>query len=52
MNHVVLRADVPTDHLPLYVVPQPARKYWISDSEDNVHRSAEEEKILKELFGR
>lgn len=52
MNHAVQRLDVPTDHLPPYVVPKPGVKYWISDSEENVHRSPEEEKILKELFGR
>ncbi len=52
MNHAVQRLDVPTDHLPPYVVPKPGVKYWISDSEENVLRSAEEEKILKELFGR
>ena len=52
MNHAVQRLDVPTDHLPPYVVPKPGVKYWISDSEENVLRSAEEERVLKELFGR
>src|SRR6266508_1310029 len=42
MNHAVQRLDVPTDHLPPYVVPKPEVKYWISDSEENVLRSAEE----------
>jgi len=52
MNHAVQRLDVPTNHLPPYVVPKPGVKYWISDSEENVLRSAEEERVLKELFGR
>lgn len=52
MNHAVQRLDVPTDHLPPYVVPKPGVKYWISDSEENVLRSAEEERVLKDLFGR
>jgi ABC-type Fe3+ transport system substrate-binding protein len=52
MNHVSLRVDVPTDHLPSYALPRPGVKYWSSDSEENVGRSAEETKFLKELFGR
>ncbi|MGH7827176.1 MAG: ABC transporter substrate-binding protein [Candidatus Binatia bacterium] len=63
MQHVSRRLDVPTDHLPPYMVPPPDAKffsgeprpgyrYWLSYTEENVHRSAEETKILKELFGR
>ena len=63
MDHVSKRADVPTDHIPPYVipppgarffsgVPKPGERYWLSHSEENVERSPEEEKILKELFGR
>ena len=63
MDHVSKRVDVPTDHFPSYVIPPPhakifsgARKpgdrYWLSHSEENVTRTADEEKILKELFGR
>jgi iron(III) transport system substrate-binding protein len=63
MDHVSKRVDVPTDHLPPYIIPPPDAKffsgdpkpgdrYWLSHSEENVHRSPEEEKILKELFGR
>jgi len=63
MDHVSKRVDVPTDHLPPYVIPPPDAKfftgvpmpgyrYWLSHSEANVHRSPEEDKILKELFGR
>src|SRR5713226_123860 len=63
MDHVSKRVDVPTDHIPSYVIPPPDAKffsgepkpgyrYWLSHSEENVKRTAEEEKILKELFGR
>ena len=63
MDHVSRRLDVPIDHLPPYIVPpanarffsgepKPGDRYWLSYSEENVHRSAEETKILKELFGR
>ncbi len=63
MEHVSRRLDVPTDHLPPYIVPPPDAKffssapkpgdrYWLSYTEENVRRSPEEIKILKELFGR
>jgi ABC-type Fe3+ transport system substrate-binding protein len=63
MEHVSRRVDVRTDHLPPYMVPPPNAKffsaepkpgdrYWLSYTEENVHRSAEETNILKELFGR
>ena len=52
MNHSSRRVDVSTDHLPPYIVPKPGGKYWLSHHEREVTRSAEEEKILKELFGR
>jgi ABC-type Fe3+ transport system substrate-binding protein len=63
MDHVSRRLDVPTDHLPPYIVPppnarffsgepKPGDRYWLSYTEENVQRSAEETKILKELFGR
>lgn len=45
------RVDVPTDHLPPYVLLKPGVKYWISHLEKDVRRSPEEEKVLKELFG-
>lgn len=32
--------------------PKPGDCYWLSYTEENVKRSAEETKILKELFGR
>lgn len=63
MEHVSRRLDVPTDHLPSYIIPPPDAKffsgnpkpgdrYWLSYTEENVHRSDAETKILKELFGR
>jgi iron(III) transport system substrate-binding protein len=63
VNAVSHRLDIPTDHVAPYLVPKPGGKfwvsqykpgdrYWVSHHEDNVHRSAEEERILKELFGR
>ncbi len=52
LDHVSRRLDIPTDHLPLYQIPKPGGKYWLSHSEKEVTRSPEEEKILQELFGR
>lgn len=63
MDHVSRRLDVPTGHLPSYIIPPPEAKffsdkpkpgyrYWLSYTEENVQRSDEETKILKELFGR
>lgn len=52
MQHVSRRLDVPTDHLYPYAIPKPNVKYWAGYSEKAQTRSPEEEKILKELFGR
>jgi ABC-type Fe3+ transport system substrate-binding protein len=52
MHHVSRRLDVPTDHLFTYMVPKPGVKYWAGYSEKAQTRTPEEEKILKELFGR
>lgn len=52
MNAVSRRVDVPTEHLPAYSIPRPGGRYWDSDSEAAQTQTAEEEKILKELFGR
>lgn len=52
MNHVSRRLDVGTDHLMSYVVPKPGKKYWRGHTEKAQTRSADEEKILKELFAR
>lgn len=46
------RLDVPTEHLPPYGLPRPGGKYWLSYTEKEIERSPDEEKILKELFGR
>ncbi|MGH7774114.1 MAG: ABC transporter substrate-binding protein [Candidatus Binatia bacterium] len=63
INAASHRLDVPTDHVSPYLVPKagarfwlsrykPGDRYWISHHEDNVERTSEEERILKELFGR
>jgi ABC-type Fe3+ transport system substrate-binding protein len=63
VNAASHRVDVPPDHVSPHLVPKPGarlwvshykpgERYWISHNEENVHRSAEEETILKELFGR
>jgi ABC-type Fe3+ transport system substrate-binding protein len=52
MDHVSLRTDVPTDHLPRYTVPKSGVKYWRGFSEEAQTRTPEEEKLLKELFQR
>lgn len=52
MNGPSRRVDVPTDHLPAYVVPKPGAKYWVSHMEQALIHSPEEQQILKELFGR
>lgn len=52
MGHPSRRLDVPTDHLPSHSIPKPGGRYWLSHHEKEVTRSAEEGKILKELFGR
>jgi iron(III) transport system substrate-binding protein len=52
LNQVSVRIDVPTDHLPRYVIPNPKKDYWNSSAEENRDRNPEEERILKEVFGR
>ena len=52
MGYPSRRLDVPTDEVPWYWIPRAGVKYWNSYSEKAVLRSAAEEKILKELFGR
>jgi iron(III) transport system substrate-binding protein len=47
-----LRLDVPKDHVPAYLVPGSKGKYWKSYTEEAQTRTPEEEKLLKELFGR
>ena len=52
VNAASHRLDVPTDHVSSHLVPKLGAKFWVSHHEDNVRRSAKQEKILKELFGR
>jgi iron(III) transport system substrate-binding protein len=46
------RTDISTAHIPSYAVPKPGVKYFNTYVEENVHRTPEEEAILKSLFGR
>ena len=46
------RLDVPVDHIPPYLIVKPGAKYWISYYEKDARRSAREEAVIKELFGR
>lgn len=63
MAQVSRRADVPADHVPSYMVPKPGARYWVSNykagdrywlsyAESTSKRTEDEEKVLKELFGR
>ena len=47
-----LRLDVSKDHVPAYLVPGSKGKYWKSYTEEAQTRTAEEKKLLKELFER
>jgi iron(III) transport system substrate-binding protein len=46
------RLDVRQDHLPPYLIVRPGAKYWASYYEKDAVRSAREEAVIKELFGR
>jgi ABC-type Fe3+ transport system substrate-binding protein len=46
------RTDVPVDHIPSYLIVKPGAKYWVSYYEKDAQRSAAEEAVIKELFGR
>jgi iron(III) transport system substrate-binding protein len=46
------RLDVPVDHIPPYLIVKPGAKYWVSYYEKDALRSAQEEAVIKELFGR
>jgi len=52
MGYVSRRLDVPTDHLPSYWVPKSGVKYWHGYYEEDAMLSPEQEKVLKDLFGR
>jgi iron(III) transport system substrate-binding protein len=51
-NMVSRRLDVQTDHVPSYLIPTPGKKYWQSSTEDVTARTPEEDKVIKELFGK
>jgi iron(III) transport system substrate-binding protein len=46
------RLDVPLDHIPPYLILKPGRNYWVSYYEKDAIRSAREEAVINELFGR
>ena len=46
------RLDVPLDHIPSYLIVRTEAKYWASYYETDVLRSAREDAVIKELFGR
>ncbi|HVO92364.1 MAG TPA: extracellular solute-binding protein [Terriglobales bacterium] len=46
------RVDVPLDHIPQYLIIKPGGRYWPSYYEKDAIRSAREEAIINELFGR
>lgn len=46
------RVDVSLDHIPSYLRFKTDVKYWISYFEKDAVRSAQEEAVIKELFGR
>jgi iron(III) transport system substrate-binding protein len=52
VNDLSRRVDVPSDNAPSYRMIKSGVKYWRGYLEKNVPRSEEEEKILKELFGK
>jgi len=63
MGQASRRLDVPSDHVPSYLVPKPGARtwtkdykagdrYWLSYHEEALQLTPEQEKLLKELFGR
>lgn len=46
------RVDISKANVPARAIPKPGVKYWPSHTEKNQTRSAEETRIIKELFGR
>lgn len=46
------RTDVPLDHIPPYLIIKPGGRYWVSYYEKDAVRSAREEAVINELFGR
>jgi iron(III) transport system substrate-binding protein len=51
-GQISLRVDVAKDHVPAYRTPGSTGRYWKSYTEEAQTRTAEEVKILKELFAR
>jgi ABC-type Fe3+ transport system substrate-binding protein len=52
LNLQTRRLDVPLDHIPPYLLLRPGGRYWISYYEKDAIRSAREEAVITELFGR
>ena len=52
LNLQTRRLDVPLDHIAPYLIVKPGGRYWISYYEKDALRSAREEAVIKELFGR
>jgi iron(III) transport system substrate-binding protein len=52
MGYVSRRVDVTTDHVPPYWVPQEGVKYWAGYYEEVATMTPEQEKFLKQVFGR
>jgi iron(III) transport system substrate-binding protein len=52
VNLQTRRLDVPPDHIPPYLRLRPQGHYWVSYYETDAVRSAQEEGVIKELFGR
>jgi len=51
-NLLTRRLDVSQDHIPQYLRVKPRSNYWVSYYEADAGRSAREEAVLQELFGR
>lgn len=51
-NLLTRRLDVPQDHMPQYLLVKPRSNYWVSYYEADAGRSAREEAVMQELFGR
>jgi ABC-type Fe3+ transport system substrate-binding protein len=52
LNLQTRRVDVSLEHIPPYLIVKPGGNYWISYYEKDAIRSAREEAVIKELFGR
>ncbi len=51
-NLMTRRLDVSSEHIPRYLRVNPGSTYWVSYYEADAGRSAREEAVLQELFGR